>query len=103
MGIKDIRHKAAIDADFRTRLVADPKAVLAAEGVDTPATAEVCIVEDNDDTSDSRTGSRPTDGTALTLTCGMPSRSDSGDFAIPRIPCRTGTSVHHTPNPTHLT
>ncbi|WP_196073172.1 class IIb bacteriocin, lactobin A/cerein 7B family [Nakamurella alba] len=45
MILHDIQSRAATDRDFRTTLLADPKAVLSAEGVELPATTIVEVRE----------------------------------------------------------
>ncbi|MCX5816090.1 MAG: nitrile hydratase subunit alpha [Proteobacteria bacterium] len=43
--------KAWADEDFKARLVADPVAVLRAEGIDVPDGKKLKVVEDTEDTS----------------------------------------------------
>ncbi|MFA7267014.1 MAG: nitrile hydratase subunit alpha, partial [Candidatus Nanopelagicales bacterium] len=45
MDFNELQLKAATDADFRARLLADPAATLAAEGVEVPEGVGVRIVE----------------------------------------------------------
>ena len=63
--------------------------------------ASIIINEPDDVTNDSRTSSRTNtaDRATLHLRSAFP-LEDLETSAIPMIPCRTGTSVHHTPSQT---
>jgi hypothetical protein len=65
-----------------------------------PATRIVSFIINapDDVTNDSRPSSRTSPPTALLFTYGVPSSSEILRLCNPRIPCRTGTSVHYTPS-----